>query len=220
MIAIGISAWSAVKTISEKPQTAQNSSASSLNYTSSNEISVDAEKSDIKKSSSNSDNSAYKQSDTDKSSSADTKSETQAAAAVAKYFIYPINGEVIKDFNSSELQYSLTYNDMRLHTGMDIKADANTAVQSCGDGVVLSAGKDSLLGYTVKINHGNGITGVYSGLKEKITVKKGDTVKAGTNIGALGTVPSECVDAPHLHLEFYKDKTPIAPSSLLKKDSN
>lgn len=205
MIAIGISAWTAISTLSTPP-TGDNHSSGQTNLVaeSTSDLTVDKNQSDIP-------------ADKTKVSSAEAVSseEKAAQAPVAKYFIYPVNGEIIKDYNDTELQYSLTYNDMRLHTGIDIKADAGVSVKAAGDGVVLSAEQDPLWGYTVKINHGNGITGIYAGLSEAIAVKKGDTVKAGTNLGPLGTVTCECVDAPHLHLEFLENNRPVAPQSLL-----
>ncbi len=211
MIAIGISAWAAIGQMSDAPNTALSSEAerkvvSNTSY----DTTANKTESDIPDSS--------KDESTVSSQADETSSQTaplEAAAPVAKYFKYPISGEIIKDFSDSELRYSLTYNDMRLHTAVDIKADVGTSVKSCGDGVVMSTQKDPLLGYSVTINHGNGITAVYGGLSEAIAVKKGDTVKSGTNLGPLGTVTTECVDAPHLHLEFYKDDKPIDPMSLI-----
>ena len=214
MVAIGVSAWTALGKFNEvAPEVANNSSDNTSFITEvSSDIDTEAEQENIP---------AESETEIDNNeesiSSKDASSETAPAAApVAKYFQYPIKGEIIKGFNDKELQYSLTYNDMRLHIGIDIKADTGTAVKSAGDGVVLSAEKDNDFGYTVKINHGNGIVGVYSGLNEKMTVKKGDTVKAGTNLGPLGTVNNECVDAPHLHLEFYKNDKPIDPKTILE----
>lgn len=216
MIAIGISAWTALGKFNEAagPDIAENSSDNESYATEiSSDIDAQTETDDIPAESEKQDT---KEDDLTEENTSDTPSEVKKTAApVAKYFVYPITGEIIKGFNDKELQYSLTYNDMRLHIGIDIKADAGTAVKSAGDGVVLSAEKDNDFGYTVKINHGNGIVGIYSGLTEKMTVKKGDTVKAGTNLGPLGTVTNECVDAPHLHLEFYENDKPIDPKSIL-----
>lgn len=204
MVAIGISAWSGYSALKDSNSTAEISSDYSISseksdLSSSNELTVDTPKSDVP--------------DTRQEVSSEAVGE--AASPVARYFIYPVSGEIIKDFSDSELQYSLTYNDMRLHIGVDIAADANTAVNSCGDGVVTYVGKDDKLGYTVKIDHGNSITTVYAGLTEAIKVKEGDTVTAGTNLGAVGVVTEESVDAPHLHLEFYQNGLPVAPQTLL-----
>ena len=38
-------------------------------------------------------------------------------------FAIPLNGNIGKIFSDSELQYSATYNDMRLHLGVDVQAE-------------------------------------------------------------------------------------------------
>ncbi len=206
MIAIGVSAWTAIGKLNQNVDTAESTSSSELltpsNIPSQTESLISSNQEEIQ------------------SKPTESLQETteQAAAPVAKYFVYPIAGEIIKGFSNEELQYSLTYNDMRLHTAIDIKADIGTAVKSAGDGVVISAELDPVFGYTVTIDHGNGITGVYAGLNKTMTVAKGDNVKAGTNLGPLATVTCESVDAPHLHLEFYKDDTPIDPKELLQAE--
>lgn len=205
MIAIGISAWSGISALKTSDDTAEissqiNTSSTKENNKSTYDLTVDTEKSDIP--------------DTRSAKSQNNESKN-TASSVAKYFIYPITGDIIKDFSNDELQYSLTYNDMRLHTGIDIAADAGTAVNSCGDGTVTFVGKDEKLGYTVKIDHGNNITVIYAGLTEAIKVAEGDTVTVGTNLGALGTVTEESVDAPHLHLEFQENGTSVAPQNYL-----
>lgn len=206
MVAIGISAFTGYSALNKQesaqtPSDLQSSySTSSPTQSNTNLEQVDTAKSDI----------PY----TKKENSSET-SATSSSSPIAKYFVYPVSGNIIKDFSLSELQYSLTYNDMRLHTGIDIGADANTAVNSAGDGTVIFAGKDTRLGYTVKIDHGNGIVAVYAGLTEALKVKKGDTVIAGTNLGAVGTVTEECVDAPHLHFEILENGQPISPSTIL-----
>lgn len=216
MIAIGISAWTALGKFGEGTEVIENSSGeASIVAEVSSDMSVENNQSDIAAESSETEAVSSNEGAYESSEAEDT---TEAAAPVAKYFVYPVSGEIIKGFNDSELQYSLTYNDMRLHIGIDIKADAGTAVKASGDGVVLSAEFDPDFGYTVKIDHGNGITGVYSGLTEAMAVKKGDSVTAGTNLGPLGTVNNECVDAPHLHLEFYENNIPIDPTTLLNQE--
>ena len=208
LIAIGFSAWSGYSAFkaTDMNEPSQNYSSSFITPSSSSpkndETLANTEREDIE----------Y-ESDTEVAEEVESTPKTEAPAA--KYFLYPVNGEIIKDYSDTELQFSLTYNDMRLHTAIDIAADLKTAVNASGDGTVIFAGKDDLLGYTVKIDHGNNITAVYAGLGEALKVKEGDSVTSGTNIGSIGVVTSECVDAPHLHLEFYDNGLPVSPLSLL-----
>lgn len=124
---------------------------------------------------------------------------------VAHEFTSPVNGEIIKDFSLDELKYSATYKDMRIHEGVDISCEEGTVVTSSGKGLVTSITTDSELGVLVEIDHGNGIIAYYCGLTEELNVKEGDVVNENTIIGIVGSVPGECEDEPHIHLEFYKD---------------
>lgn len=209
MIAIGISAWSAMSALSnEGGQIASSEPDVSVIETPS-EAPANKPQSNVE------DTRSEESSKPVEVSSKPTVSTPQKP--VAKFFTYPISGEIIKKFSNSELQYSVTYNDMRLHQGIDFKGAGGTAVKSAGEGVVISVENDQNLGYTVKIDHGNGVTGVYAGLTKAVAVKKGDSVVSGTTLGALGTVTNECLDAPHLHLEFLKDGKSIDPLTLLSE---
>ena len=122
----------------------------------------------------------------------------------------PVVGEIIKNHSDTELQYSATYGDMRLHTGIDIACKNGTFVSSCAAGTVTDIIEDSVLGNCVVIDHGNSITVKYASL-EDIKVKKGDKVNIGDIIGSVGTIPSECSDETHLHIEVTKDGKPADP---------
>jgi len=44
---------------------------------------------------------------------------------------------------------------------------------------------------------------------------EGDTVKVGEIIGTVGTVPAECMDKEHLHLEVFKNGESVEPLEAL-----
>ena len=156
--------------------------------------------------------SSYDSDDTE-SDNSDSKQEqsTQTAAPVATYFVNPVLGEVIKGFSSTELQYSMTMKDMRLHKGVDIAADSGTPVIAAGEGVVTDVSKDAMLGTVVTIDHGNGIVVKYCGLNALPSVKKGDVVDSSKQLGTVDVIPCESVEQRHLHLEFYKDGVAVSP---------
>ncbi len=133
---------------------------------------------------------------------------------IATNFTMPINGNVLKQFSGDTLVYSNTYKDMRLHTGIDIIANTGDSVRACGNGVVVSIIDDAKLGKYITVDHGNNVVARYCGL-DKVSVEEGNTVDATTVLGTLGTVSDECLDASHLHLEFYKDEQPIDPLSVI-----
>ena len=143
------------------------------------------------------------------------KVESKAEDVTAKEenvisFSMPVVGEIIKNHSDTDLQYSATYCDMRLHTGIDIACKNGTFVSSCSAGTVTDIIEDSVLGNCVVIDHGNSITIKYASL-EDIKVKKGDKVNIGDIIGRIGTIPSECIDETHLHLEVIKNEKSVDP---------
>ena len=131
-----------------------------------------------------------------------------------KNFSMPVEGEIIKEYSDSVLQYSKTYGDMRLHSGVDIACKEGTSVSACADGTVVSIGSDSFLGNVVVIDHKNGITVKYAAL-ENLKVEQGSRIKCGDIIGTITTIPSECGDDSHLHIEVSKNGEVVSPLKAL-----
>lgn len=142
---------------------------------------------------------------------------TSSEPIVAENFIYPLSGNITKKFSEDEVVYSETYADYRLHTGLDIEGELGTAVNACGSGTVTDVADDPVLGRYVEVDHGKGITAKYCGLADNVSVEVGSTVSAGTKLGLLADVPSECADGAHLHLEFFKDGAPVNPISVIEE---
>ncbi|MBE6808501.1 MAG: M23 family metallopeptidase [Ruminococcaceae bacterium] len=125
-------------------------------------------------------------------------------------FMMPVEGDIIKDYSAEQLQYSATYGDMRIHGGVDIACKNGTSVSACGNGSVKAIENSASFGTVVVIEHSNGITVRYSSLKD-LQVKFGDKVKMGDIIGTVTTVPSECNDKEHLHIEATKNGKEVSP---------
>ncbi len=140
--------------------------------------------------------------------------ETVFDESTAISFTMPVQGDVIKEHSLTQLQYSATYGDMRVHSGIDIACDEGTSVGACGDGTVKSIEQSATLGNTVTIEHAGGITVKYSAL-ENVQIKEGSAVKMGDIIGAVTTVPSECNDKSHLHIEAFADGEAVEPLEAL-----
>lgn len=150
-------------------------------------------------------------------SSEPVEEEPISPPTVATNFVYPLSGTVLQKFSDTELVFSETFEDMRLHLGLDVTGEDGATVSACGNGVVTSIGEDALLGFTVEIDHGNGVTAKYCGLKDTVLVRVGDIVSAGSSLGYIGEIPSECKLTPHLHLEFLKDGYAIDPEEFLRR---
>lgn len=155
--------------------------------------------------------------DTREESSKTAPSSSKVSSSEEKvYFKIPLVGNIGKTFSDSALQYSKTYGDMRLHLGVDIQAEKGAEVVSAAKGKVEKIADDSLWGRMVVINHGGGIVVYYCGL-ENLTVSEGETVKAGTKLGVVGSVPCECEDASHIHIAVLKDGEYISPLELISE---
>jgi len=126
----------------------------------------------------------------------------------------PVEGKIIKDFSDTTLQYSKTFSDMRLHTGVDIACKEGTSVSACSDGTVIEIELNTSMGNVVTIDHKNGIIAKYASINN-VTVEKGSSIKAGDIIGTVSAIPSECNDEAHLHLEVYKNEKAVDPVSAL-----
>ncbi len=143
-----------------------------------------------------------------------TSSATETKKPETVAFSMPVEGAVIKGYNEKELQYSATYGDMRIHTGIDIACEDGTSVSAAASGKVTAVEENASYGTVITIDHGNGIMTKYSAIKN-LKVKAGDKVSAGDIIGAVTSIPSECADQSHLHLEVLKNGHPASPLEVL-----
>lgn len=207
LLALGGASWFAASSISRR----NNDSGSAPSQISEPQSSVP--ESQPEPSGTVSEDVGKKVSDEPYSSAESTGSKTESKPQ-KKVFTMPVQGDIIKKYSDKELQFSATYGDMRIHTGLDIACADGTSVSACGDGKVLSAEETAFFGTVVTIDHGDGITTKYAALKD-IKVKAGDKITAGDIIGSVTSVPGECADQSHLHLEAYKDSHVTEPLKVL-----
>lgn len=132
-------------------------------------------------------------------------------------FVKPVDAEIIKAYSGTKPVKSKTLGDWRIHSGIDIKAEKGTEVKAPADGKVISAAKDGLTGYTISIDHGNGIISTVYNLESTDKVTEGQEVKAGDVIGTAGTsAASELLDDPHIHFEVTVSGEFVNPEEYLK----
>ncbi len=131
-------------------------------------------------------------------------------------FVLPIKGNISKGYSDSALQYSATYGDMRLHTGVDILCDKGSNIKSAGSGTVKSITDDANWGKVIEIEYSEEIIIKYCGM-DSVNVKESDKIATGDIIGTSGDVPSECADNPHIHIEVFvngENSSPLAALGL------
>lgn len=98
------------------------------------------------------------------------------------------------------------------HSGLDFVGARGSDVLSVAGGVVIWASGKAGYGNTVEIDHGNGYQTRYAH-NEKITVKPGDQVIAGSVIALLGD--SGRASAPHVHFEVLKNGVQVNPAKFV-----
>lgn len=147
-----------------------------------------------------------------------TPSASPSPSPAALVFTWPLNGTIITGHSVEALAYDVTMGDWRTHSGLDLAASVGTEVKSTAAGTVSAVYKDDLLGTTVVIDHGSGLTSIYSNLAAVPTVKAGDTVYTGTVIGTVGnTAPAESALNPHLHFALFLNDVAVDPLDYLPK---
>ena len=99
----------------------------------------------------------------------------------------PLEGEPVAPYSMECLSYNETTRDWRVHAGMDLAAEAGTAVKAAADGEVYTVYEDDEMGMTVVIRHEDGYTTHYASLASDVPVKAGDKVTLGQTIGTVGS---------------------------------
>lgn len=99
-----------------------------------------------------------------------------------------------------------------VHQGVDLKASLRDKIYAAEAGVVVKAGTGRGYGKMVRIKHGNGYETVYAHMS-KISVKEGDSVKKGDEVGRAGNTGTST--GVHLHFEIIKDGTHVNPESYI-----
>ena len=105
---------------------------------------------------------------------------------------------------------------MRAHMGVDYAAPVGTPVISVADGVVAESGFQGAYGNKVVIQHNAKQSTAYAHLS-RISVRKGQTVKQGDIVGAVGSTGLST--GPHLHFEFRINGRHVDPLTLAQQGS-
>lgn len=132
-------------------------------------------------------------------------------------FALPMGSDIIKDYSNGEMVQSKTMGDWRVHSGVDFGGSAGNDVSAVADGKITKVYDDSFWGTVVEIDHGNGMTARYCGLKTGTCLPEGTQVKKLDKIGTLGHIPVEISDEDHLHLEILIDGEIVDPLKALNK---
>ena len=141
------------------------------------------------------------------------KPTTTTADPAPDLYVLPLTNTVQKPFSVEAPLYSETMGDWRIHNGVDFAGRDGQAVKAIARGTVSSVEQDPMWGGVVTVDHGVGVISRYCGLSPSVRV--GDAVDAGDPIGELSTIPCECAQTAHLHLEITLDGQPMDPVEVL-----
>ncbi|MNW99290.1 Murein DD-endopeptidase MepM [compost metagenome] len=129
-------------------------------------------------------------------------------------FITPTKGTNTSDFGMRKHPISGAH---AMHKGMDIAAPTGTPVQATKAGKVVATGYDADgAGNFVVVDHGGGVKSKYFHLNE-INVKEGQDLKAGQQLGTVGTTGDST--GPHLHFEVHINGEAVDPEPLLRGEA-
>ena len=132
-------------------------------------------------------------------------------------FALPMGTDIIKDYSDGEMVESKTMGDWRVHNGVDFGGSAGNEVVAVSQGKVTKVYDDSFWGTVVEIDHGNGMTVRYCGMKDGSCLPEGTEVEKYDKIGSLGHIPVEISEEDHLHLEVIIDGENVDPLKALNK---
>lgn len=124
-------------------------------------------------------------------------------------FIWPAKGPETSGFG---LRRFYNGEERSPHMGIDIGAAAGTAVRAPANGVVADAGHYYFCGNTLTIDLGQGLYSVYCHLS-KIRVKRGQHVKQGEIVGAIGATGR--TTGANLHWTVSLNGTPVDPHAFI-----
>jgi len=130
-------------------------------------------------------------------------------------FIMPVEGIISGVYGSQRI---LNGKPRWPHYGIDIAAKQGTTIKSSGSGVVTMAEDDLYYtGGTIIMDHGHGISTIYSHL-ETVMVSIGDKINQGDTIGTVGSTGRST--GPHLDFRVNWFQVRLDPMSVLKKNEN
>ncbi|MBK7095693.1 MAG: M23 family metallopeptidase [Saprospiraceae bacterium] len=123
--------------------------------------------------------------------------------ALRKQYFAPLKGKINR---KSDIKNG--------HYGIDISGTKNSPIKAIADGNVIFADWSTETGYTIIVQHRNGLISLY---KHNASLLKeiGDFVDSGEAIAIFGNTGTLST-GPHLHFEIWKSGIPIDPLEIIE----
>ena len=137
-----------------------------------------------------------------------------ASSSAAPVSTQPVSGRVLNAYSGDELVYSSTLGDWRTHNGVDYACAQDAQVCAPAAGKVTAVDTDGRWGSVVCIEDSAGRIWRVCGTTDP-AVHTGDEVSVGQALGRAGSIPNECAEETHIHLEVMQGDTYLDPAKLL-----
>lgn len=101
-------------------------------------------------------------------------------------FYLPVEGSILMNYNMDHTVYFATLDQYKYNPATIISAPEDTPVYACADAIVLGIDYDEELGFSMRLDLGNGYEVTYGQIKDMMYVE-GDRVSRGAQIGTIST---------------------------------
>ena len=138
-------------------------------------------------------------------------------------FTSPVEGSIQKGYSMAVPVFSLTMEDYRTHSGVDLYAPSGTNVTAAADGTVREIWNDPMMGKCISVSHSGGAVTTYKNLSEDTAadLEAGKAVSAGEILGTVGdTALEEVAEESHLHFEMTVNGASVDPGEYITFSSS
>ncbi len=112
--------------------------------------------------------------------------DVEPAFVEATGFYLPVEGSILMHYNMDHTVYFATLDQYKYNPATIISAPEDTPIYACADATVLGIDYDEELGFSMRLDLGNGYEVTYGQIKDMMYVE-GDRVLRGTQIGTVAT---------------------------------
>lgn len=138
----------------------------------------------------------------------------EPAAVPNTLYAPPVSGSVVQAFSGDELVYNETLADWRTHNGVDYACATGSTVTAPTAGTVATVSNGGNWGGVLELTDADGRTWHLCGVEA--SVKAGDTVTCGQEVGKASGISCEAAVGSHVHLEVMKDGKYQNPAEIIR----
>ena len=128
---------------------------------------------------------------------------------------WPVNGQVVLDYNMDNTIYFPTLNVYKLNPAIAISSEVDAPVAAVANGKIVSVVNNEETGQTVTVDMGNGYQAVYGQLKD-VPFQAEEYVSAGSILGYISEPTKYYTkEGANLYFALSKDGVSLDPMQYL-----